>query len=170
MTSLRRLSRLRTVQIGACPAVAASVLTWIRRNSENTTNCAFNAGSLRLTIPLPWERRSIDNSSFWRTFGPEVKSHLPVEPSFGNLIAGGRFEAGKERIPSMAYHLKAGETIPEGIKRIASEELEAAADLLSRTNPRNRDHAIHEARKNIKKTRAVLKLVRRELDAIYKKE
>ena len=70
----------------------------------------------------------------------------------------------------MAYHLKAGETIPEGIKRIASEELEAAADLLSRTNPRNRDHAIHEARKNIKKTRAVLKLVRRELDAIYKKE
>ena len=55
----------------------------------------------------------------------------------------------------MAYHLKRSESVPEGIRRIAGEELESAADQLSMGQGGNLDEAIHEARKSVKKVRAV---------------
>jgi CHAD domain-containing protein len=67
----------------------------------------------------------------------------------------------------MAYHLKAGESVSGEIRRIAREELESAADQLSGRGERNRDEAIHEARKSVKKIRAILRLVRADLGELY---
>ncbi len=69
----------------------------------------------------------------------------------------------------MAYRLKAGESIPEGIRRVVLEEIDSAAGQLGRKSG-NRGEAIHEARKSIKKIRGALRLVQPELGRIYKRE
>ena len=60
----------------------------------------------------------------------------------------------------MAYHLESGETVPEGIRRVIREEIESAAGQLAGKGDPNRDEAIHEARKSVKKIRGALRLVR----------
>jgi CHAD domain-containing protein len=70
----------------------------------------------------------------------------------------------------MPYRLKASESVPEGIKRIVVEEIESATEQLSRNNGNNRDEAIHEARKSVKKIRGALRLVQPDLGATYRKE
>lgn len=67
----------------------------------------------------------------------------------------------------MSYAFKPGESIPDAIRRIVAEELESAAGHLEGHGDPDRDEAIHEARKNIKKIRAVLKLMRPELAGAY---
>ncbi len=70
----------------------------------------------------------------------------------------------------MAYRLKPGESVREGLRRIAREELSSAARGLSHANARTRDDAIHEARKSVKKVRAILRLMRGELGGVYHTE
>jgi CHAD domain-containing protein len=67
----------------------------------------------------------------------------------------------------MAYRLKSKESVPEGIKRVVKEEFEAGLEQLSGKSRANRDEAVHEARKSVKKIRAVLRLMRPELDRAY---
>ena len=62
----------------------------------------------------------------------------------------------------MAYHLKSGESVPQGIKRIAAEQLGKAIEHLQSTAG-ERDEHIHQARKATKRLRALVRLVRREL-------
>lgn len=70
----------------------------------------------------------------------------------------------------MSYQLEPNETVPNGIKRIATEEVDSALAQL-RDAPEGWDEAIHEARKSFKKIRAVLRLVRDEVGPdVYKKE
>lgn len=70
----------------------------------------------------------------------------------------------------MAYRLKQGESVPEGIKRIVFEEIDSAAEGLRNCVLKNRDEAIHEARKSVKKIRGALRLVRSELGDAYRDE
>jgi CHAD domain-containing protein len=70
----------------------------------------------------------------------------------------------------MAYRLKPKESVPDGLKRIAREELQSAIDGLTGATPATRDTAIHEARKSLKKTRAIVKLMRDELGGAYRTE
>jgi CHAD domain-containing protein len=70
----------------------------------------------------------------------------------------------------MAYRLRSDESVPAAIKRIASEELESAAAQLTGKGAAERDEAIHEARKSIKKVRALLRLMRPELGDTYAAE
>lgn len=63
----------------------------------------------------------------------------------------------------MTYRLKAEESVSKEIKRIASEQIEKAIDELSDTNELGVDEAVHQARKRLKKTRAVIRLVRDRL-------
>jgi CHAD domain-containing protein len=70
----------------------------------------------------------------------------------------------------MAYRLKHKESVPEGVKRIAREEIRLAVRYLRGKGGISRDEAIHEARKSIKKTRALLRLVRPELGEFYASE
>lgn len=68
----------------------------------------------------------------------------------------------------MAYRLKKSESVPEGLKRIILEEIDSASEGLAKT--KNRDEAIHEARKSLKKIRGVVRLVQPELGRIYRRE
>lgn len=57
----------------------------------------------------------------------------------------------------MAYRLRTDEPVGKGLKRVVRKELENAIAQLDRDKPR--DDAVHDARKSIKKVRAVLELV-----------
>jgi CHAD domain-containing protein len=72
----------------------------------------------------------------------------------------------------MAYHFKANESVPDGIRRIVREEIDSAVDQLTNHagKHRSRDEAIHEARKSIKKIRGALRLIQPELGQIYRNE
>ena len=70
----------------------------------------------------------------------------------------------------MAYRLKHRESVPEGVKRIARGEIRSAVKYLRGKGGIARDEAIHEARKSIKKARALLRLVRPELGEFYASE
>lgn len=70
----------------------------------------------------------------------------------------------------MAYNLRPEERVSEGLKRIAREQLDDA--IKSATDPgMNRDDAVHDVRKRMKKLRAVLRLARDEVGKdVYKRE
>src|SRR6266516_4753445 len=70
----------------------------------------------------------------------------------------------------MPYRLKTSESVPDGIRRTVTEEIESATQQLSRNHGKNRDEAIHEARKSVKKIRGALRLVQPDLGATYRKE
>jgi CHAD domain-containing protein len=67
----------------------------------------------------------------------------------------------------MAYRFEHGETIPENVKRVARGQLDSAIESLRGKSRATSDEAVHTARKGIKKTRAVLRLVRPELGELY---
>lgn len=70
----------------------------------------------------------------------------------------------------MGYILSLNEKINDGIKRITIEQIEDAVSQLNNTGG-NFDTTVHEARKDFKKIRAVIRLVRFELgQAWYKRE
>ena len=71
----------------------------------------------------------------------------------------------------MTYRLKPNESLSTGIKRIATEQIEKAIEELSAIDELGIDEAIHQARKRLKKTRAVVRLVRDSLGSeTYKQE
>jgi CHAD domain-containing protein len=63
----------------------------------------------------------------------------------------------------MAYRLERGEAVITGLKRVVGEQLDSAGELLSGKKEATRDVAIHSARKSIKKVRATLRLVRKDM-------
>lgn len=70
----------------------------------------------------------------------------------------------------MAYRLKRSESVAEGIRRVVIAEIDSAADRLQHCEAENRDEAIHEARKSLKKIRGALRLVRPALGETYREE
>jgi CHAD domain-containing protein len=70
--------------------------------------------------------------------------------------------------PSRKYRLRKKESLGEGMRRIALGRIDHALDEL-RGGAGDRATAVHEARKDLKKLRAVLRLVRDELgDELYR--
>jgi CHAD domain-containing protein len=63
----------------------------------------------------------------------------------------------------MSYQLKASESVPKGIKRIVSKQIEKAINELAATDDLGMDEAVHQARRRLKKIRAVVRLVRDRL-------
>jgi CHAD domain-containing protein len=80
-----------------------------------------------------------------------------------------RVPAPRHTLGQMAYRLERGESVIAGLKRVVQDEFESAAAQLA-DDEANRDEAIHEARKSIKKARALLRLVRAELGTAYARE
>jgi CHAD domain-containing protein len=70
----------------------------------------------------------------------------------------------------MPYQLVLGETISDGLFRIIAEEIDSAAKTLQQSKASALDTAIHEARKSIKKIRAVIDLAKPALGQNYKKQ
>ena len=70
----------------------------------------------------------------------------------------------------MAYRLKPGEGVPEGIRRIACEQLDRGIEQLQNEEG-SRDEHVHEARKSMKRLRALVRLVRVEVNGeIFRRE
>lgn len=107
----------------------------------------------------------------------EALSHRPARAtSAGGLLAAGAVLAGKAAVdrdgsearpsgPSRAYRLKAKEAPADGVDRIAVGRAEKALEELRRA--REGDdvaRSIHSARKDLKKLRSVLRLVRPAID------
>ena len=67
----------------------------------------------------------------------------------------------------MEYRLKQGESVPEGVRRMAAAQIDKALAHLG-CQDGERDKHIHEARKATKRLRALVRLVRGELgDEVY---
>lgn len=64
----------------------------------------------------------------------------------------------------MAYRLKEPNSLSTDIKRIIGEQIDAATEELTVKIESDRGEAIHDARKRFKKIRAVIRLVRNDLD------
>ncbi len=98
-----------------------------------------------------------------------------MENKRGRFKQTDRFRRLSERIQeseesTISYRLESGESLPSGIKRIATEQIDQALDQLENV-PEGRDEAVHDARKRFKKIRAVLRLVRDEVgEEIYQRE
>jgi CHAD domain-containing protein len=72
---------------------------------------------------------------------------------------------------SRSYKLKEGEAVPRGIARIARGRIDHAVDELEGRTGSSPEEAVHEARKDMKKLRAVVRLVRAEIgDNVYRRE
>ena len=66
----------------------------------------------------------------------------------------------------MPFRLERDESVIAGLQRVAREEMESAGAKLGGRGRINRDKAIHEARKSMKKVRALLRLMKGELRGI----
>jgi CHAD domain-containing protein len=72
---------------------------------------------------------------------------------------------------SRAYRLKEGEPLPDAIARVARGRIDHAIDELRGKTDSTPVEAVHEARKDMKKLRALLRLVRGELGGeLYDRE
>lgn len=69
----------------------------------------------------------------------------------------------------MSFRLQTAEPVPEGIRRIAAEQIADAVQELTDQRS-NRHKAIHSARQRCKRVRAVLRLVRADLGGRYSEE
>ncbi|HEV2875301.1 MAG TPA: CHAD domain-containing protein [Thermoleophilaceae bacterium] len=68
---------------------------------------------------------------------------------------------------SRAFRLKQGEALPDGIRRIARGRIDHAIDALTDAT----EEGVHEARKDMKKLRALLRLVRGEVgEKVFRRE
>jgi CHAD domain-containing protein len=71
----------------------------------------------------------------------------------------------------MAFHPKRTEPLEAAVRRIVGAELARAETVLGRAQGRRRNEGIHDARKHLKKARAVLKLLRFGLgEEVYRRE
>jgi CHAD domain-containing protein len=69
----------------------------------------------------------------------------------------------------MPYHFKRRESLPDGIRRVVTEELNDAISYLNGKSNVKFDEATHEARKSVKKVRAALRLVRPDMGKAFDK-
>lgn len=70
--------------------------------------------------------------------------------------------------PDPKFHWKGGESVSEGLQRIVAEQVQLAIWELS-ADPGPTDHAVHEARKCLKKSRSAMRLLQNVLGQEYKK-
>jgi CYTH domain-containing protein/CHAD domain-containing protein len=116
------------------------------------------AGS-RAFRPPPWLRAEVTGES--RYAGRSLASNGgPSAARSRGREKGGGARRGKSRV----YGLKRREPVAEGVRRIARGRAESAREeLAGATGGKEPAEAIHAARKDIKKLRAVLRLVREGL-------
>ena len=70
-----------------------------------------------------------------------------------------------------SYRFLEGEAVPEAVRRVARGRIDHAIDELRGKSKSSAEEAVHEARKDMKKLRALLRLVRDELgDEVYRRE
>jgi CHAD domain-containing protein len=93
----------------------------------------------------------------------------------GGALAAGKLvhDRGAERAQRRRarYRLHPDEGASEGIRRVARGQLELASNRLTHSGRKEMGEAVHEARKSLKRLRAVVRLARRPLgDDVYRQE
>jgi CHAD domain-containing protein len=68
----------------------------------------------------------------------------------------------------MSFRLEKGEPMGPGLLRIVLQETGAAAQALDRASQEDWEEAIHDARKRLKKSRAVVRLARSSIGPLYR--
>ena len=63
----------------------------------------------------------------------------------------------------MGYELKHGQTLGDNLRRICRKQIEAAIAITTGEKKKVSDTPVHEMRKHLKKARAALRLVRKEI-------
>ena len=82
-----------------------------------------------------------------------------------------RENGGAEPVEDRAYRLRRKEPAPDGVRRVARGRADDALEQLRERAQGDLNPAVHEARKDLKKLRSVLRLVRDDLgDAVYRSE
>lgn len=72
---------------------------------------------------------------------------------------------------SRAFRLSPGRPVPDEVRRVARGRIDHALDELRGKSDSTREEAVHEARKDMKKLRALLRLARGDLgDRVYRRE
>jgi CHAD domain-containing protein len=72
---------------------------------------------------------------------------------------------------SRSFRIDPGEPVPDEVRRVAQGRIDHALDELRGKSDSSREEAVHEARKDMKKLRALLRLVRGELgERVYRSE
>ena len=66
---------------------------------------------------------------------------------------------------SRAFRLSPGRPLPDEVRRVARGRIDHALDELRGKSDSTREEAVHEARKDMKKLRALLRLVRSSTSA-----
>ena len=146
------------------------------RNSR-ITGAVSNAPPEELTSSSPvWRRESAPFALFFLTRTTAVRvaacGLFSTRTSAAQVAACAlsQFAAIVTITTAMAYRLEVKESVPKGLRRIVREEIESAQEYLAGKKQGGRDEAIHEARKNIKKIRAVLRLAKAGTGDAYRKE
>lgn len=93
-------------------------------------------------------------------------------PPLGKLAQGLRSRVDTDAEPDdTAYRLRAGEHVPDAIRRVARGRLDHAHDRLDGARAGELGDAVHDARKDLKRLRAVLRLSRDALgEETYERE
>jgi CHAD domain-containing protein len=74
-------------------------------------------------------------------------------------------------VSSRAYRFTPGEPVPDEVRRVARGRIDHALDELRGDSESTREEAVHEARKDMKKLRALLRLLRGGIgDDVYRAE
>jgi CHAD domain-containing protein len=93
----------------------------------------------------------------------------------GGAAIGGKVahdtRANSKQKAERAFHLYKDEPTPDGIRRIARGQLDAAHDVLVDRPKRKLAEAVHDTRKSLKRLRATVRLAREALgDELYRRE
>jgi CHAD domain-containing protein len=99
------------------------------------------------------------------------------EAAVGAAVAGGALAVAKAEWDRRSgrqarrFRLRDGESVPDGIARIAGAQLDMAIERLAGETGEDKGSAVHEARKSLKRLRATVRLAREALGGtIYRRE
>jgi CHAD domain-containing protein len=89
----------------------------------------------------------------------------------GRAALGQRARLGIDHSDSRRYRFRRDEAPAAGVRRIAVGRIDSALEHLRREVDEDRATAVHESRKDLKKLRSLLRLVREEIgDRVYRRE
>jgi acyl-CoA hydrolase/CHAD domain-containing protein len=106
-----------------------------------------------------------------RTVGDGLPPQLVASGAAAAAITEYRRIARDRKPAGRPFRLRAGEPIPDGLRRIAGEQVDMAIERLDGQTREDHPEAVHEARKGLKRLRAAIRLARGDLgDDVYRRE
>ncbi|WP_051471455.1 CHAD domain-containing protein [Patulibacter minatonensis] len=168
VTDGRRIEKLRTeYRLGGAPdaplctvdrfggPLAGLVLAEVEFDGEDAS-AAF--------VPPPFLRVEVTADRRYRNAALAGAGRPPAEPRSARAAAGDEARSASAPAPrrdaAPGFQVAAHETLADGLRRSASDQLTGALDALERRIAEEPGKAVHDARKRLKKTRALLRLSR----------